>query len=171
MSRVIFVGGPSGTGKSTISILLSKKLDCPFIEGDEFHPQANIDKMSQGIPLTDEDRWGWLSILCQAAISVVQGGENTVVVSCSMLKKKYRDYIKETIGTKAQTQLFVLYNDFSTIYKRMETRSNHYMKANMLKSQFDDLEVPELEDHVYKVFCGTKEPEQIFVEILKYINL
>ncbi|VEU23756.1 DEKNAAC104875 [Brettanomyces naardenensis] len=166
---IIFVGGPSGTGKSTIASELAKVINCLFLEGDQYHPQANIEKMSEGIPLTDEDRWSWLNTLCLEAVKKI-GQKEYLIVSCSMLKKKYREYMREVIGDRARVLMIVLYNDYDTIYNRMLKRSSHFMKADMLKSQFDDLELPDDSESkvgTYRIFCGSKTTDEIVKEVVK----
>ncbi|KAH3661331.1 hypothetical protein OGAPHI_006738 [Ogataea philodendri] len=169
MPTIIVVGGPSGTGKSTVGESLSQSLRCRFVEGDAFHPKANIDKMSQGIALTDDDRWGWLENLTNIAADATSESK-TVVVSCSMLNKKYRDFIKEVAAKKnPNITLFMifLYNDYSIIYDRMSQRKGHFMKSSMLKSQFDAMEVPEHEQNAVAIYCGEKTEQQIQDEALQ----
>ncbi len=174
--HLIFIGGPSGTGKTTIATLLAQRLNGHYIEGDEYHPKANIDKMANGIPLTDEDRWPWLKKLNQVAVSSFsdikfETDERYIIVSCSLLKKKYRDFIREqNRELPISVKMFMLYDDFDQIYMRMTNRKGHYMKAGMLKSQFADLELPkddEASDGVFKVYCKNKDPSKIEAEIVQ----
>ncbi len=174
--HLIFIGGPSGTGKTTIATLLAQKLKGFFVEGDQYHPKANIDKMANGIPLTDEDRWPWLKRLNEVAVSKFQEeqfdtDERFIIVSCSLLKKKYRDFIrKENNELPISVKMFMLYDDYDEIFARMTSRKGHYMKAGMLKSQFADLELPEEDEAsvgVFKVYCKDKSPSQIEAEIIQ----
>lgn len=96
MTQAIVVMGVSGSGKSTVAEAVAEKLGVAFIEGDKLHPKSNVDKMSEGIPLTDEDRWPWLDLI---GAELRKGSEsNGVVVSCSALKKIYRDRLRKATG-------------------------------------------------------------------------
>lgn len=174
-STVIVVGGPAGTGKSTIAELLSSDLSCEFIEGDALHPKANIDKMSQGISLTDEDRWGWLQKLSEVAATKSVDPENEsriCIVLCSMLKKVYRELIKTTGSEKfpnqVQYQFVFLYSTFEELMKRVSGRQGHFMKSDMVKSQYDIMEIPaEAELHenggdCWAVDTTGKTPQELF---------
>ena len=132
--------GVSGTGKTTIGTNLSNKLGCPFYDADDYHPQANINKMAHGHPLTDEDRWPWLERLHQL-ISNHLNNNQSLILACSALKQSYRNYLQKNHET--QTTFIHLQGSFDLIHKRMQQRPGHYMKADMLKSQFDTLELPE----------------------------
>ena len=138
MKQSFVIMGVSGCGKSTVGQALADALDCPFYDGDDFHPPANVAKMAGGTPLNDEDRAPWLAILHDLLLGHVEKGE-TAVLACSALKKKYRDQLR----TGNNHILFVhLQGDFELIWQRMQARQDHYMKAEMLQSQFDALETP-----------------------------
>ncbi len=128
--------GVSGSGKSTIAKLLSKKTGIPFFDGDAFHPQKNIDKMSHGIPLNDEDREPWLKTMnlklkqCNKA--------KGAILACSALKESYR----EILSAEIDVQWIFLKGDMKMIRKRLLQRSAHFMSASLLQSQFDCLEEP-----------------------------
>lgn len=134
---ILIVGGPAGSGKSTTGELVSTELGVKFIEGDELHPKANIDKMAQGIPLTDDDRWGWLE-----AVAATANENDPCVVSCSALKKIYRDLL-HNLCPKAV--IVLLTPSPEDLMERLAARKNHYMKADMLQSQLDILEYPKNE--------------------------
>ena len=134
----VIVMGVSGCGKSTIGKLLAERLDCPFYDGDDFHPAANIAKMSQGIPLNDEDRAGWLTALADLIRSSLQKGESGVL-ACSALKQRYRDQLR--VDDK-QVKFVYLKGSYELIKARMLARPGHYMKPGMLDSQFAALEEP-----------------------------
>ena len=138
MKQVIFVIGVSGCGKSTIGKLLAEELDLPFFDGDDFHPKANIKKMSSGLPLNDDDRQGWLETLNDLAKK--QLTKNSCVIVCSALKEKYRDIL--SLDIEAETKWVYLRGDFNQIYNRVNRRRNHFMPSELLKSQFDTLEEP-----------------------------
>ena len=129
--------GVTGVGKSTLGRALATELGWNFVEGDALHPPANVRKMSAGIPLDDEDRRPFLEAVAQA----IRAGRNTgVVVSCSALKRRYRDLIRERAGET----LFVLpVLDRDRISERLEQRSGHFMPTSLLDSQLAALEMPD----------------------------
>lgn len=133
-SNSIVVMGVSGCGKTTVGRALAQSLGCFFMEGDDFHPQANVDKMTTGTPLNDDDRKPWLESLNEE-IQKHQG----VVLSCSALKESYRKILKKNVN-----KLIFIHLDgsFDLIHSRMKSRSNHFMPASLLQSQFDALEKP-----------------------------
>ena len=130
--------GVSGSGKSTIGKLLSQELNIPFFDGDDFHPKENIQKMSNGQPLNDNDRQSWLEVLNGLAIKELK--KNNCIIACSGLKQKYRETISQNIET--QTNWIYLSGSFDLISKRLSRRKNHFMPLDLLKSQFDILEEP-----------------------------
>lgn len=136
---IIVVMGVSGSGKTTVGRLLAEELGWPFYEGDDYHPPANIQKMTRGGTLTDEDRASWLDMLSQL-IRELDGEGRSAVVACSALKQSYRDVLAGRWGTDVR---FVYLKGTSyLIRKRLEERRGHYMKAGLLESQFDILEEP-----------------------------
>ncbi len=137
-TKVVILMGVSGAGKTTIGRLLATQLGWPFYEGDDFHPQANIDRMRQGTPLTDQDRDSWLAAL-QHLIRTLLRTRQSAVIACSALKQAYRDRLKE----HHQEVIFVyLKADYDLINRRLRTRTGHFMNANLLGSQFETLEEP-----------------------------
>ena len=134
---VFVVMGVSGCGKTTVGEGLAARLGCPFYDGDDFHPAENVAKMASGTPLNDDDRSPWLARLHDLLAGHVEKGE-TAVLACSALKKKYRDQLQ----VNGQVQFIHLQGNFDLIWQRMTARQNHYMKAEMLHSQFDTLELP-----------------------------
>ncbi|MEZ8082729.1 gluconate kinase [Enterovibrio norvegicus] len=143
----VIVMGVCASGKTTIGALLAKRLDRKFIDGDDLHPRANIQKMSSGEPLNDDDRMPWLERIRDAAYSLESKNEHGVIV-CSALKKKYRDQIRE--GNQNVTFLF-LDGDMDLIMARMRARKGHFMKENMVKSQFETLDRPDNEPQTITV--------------------
>lgn len=144
MPTAIVVGGPAGTGKTTTAQLLAQHYLCPFLEGDDLHPQENVDKMARGEPLTDEDRWGWLEQLGKEAAAKSCSSDNhsgICVASCSMLKKVYRQYLQQhCVGAK---MVFVFLHTFiERLQARVAARKGHFMKLTMVQLQFDIMEVP-----------------------------
>lgn len=142
--HIWLVTGPAGCGKSTVAKYLADRLNLPYIEGDEFHPKANIEKMSNGIPLTDADRWDWLTALREESLRQLDAGNVGVVLTCSALKRKYRDVIRVAPYFSPNLHLHFIYLHASeeVLLKRVSARQNHYMGANMVHSQFDILEPP-----------------------------
>lgn len=130
--------GVSGCGKSTIGKLLSEDLKIPFFDGDDFHPEHNVLKMSSGQALNDDDRQGWLETLNNLAKD--QLAKNSCVIVCSALKQKYRDILSRDI--QSETKWVHLSGSFEQIFKRINSRPDHFMPAELLTSQFDILEHP-----------------------------
>ncbi|TVY22135.1 putative gluconokinase [Lachnellula hyalina] len=144
-SHIWLVTGPAGCGKSTVAQYLAKAMKLPFIEGDEFHPPANVEKMSKGIPLTDADRWDWLTTLREEALrQLVDSGAQGVVLTCSALKRKYRDVIRVAPYYSHNVRLHFVYLHArqEVLIERVGARKGHFMGANMVKSQFGILEAP-----------------------------
>jgi gluconokinase len=134
--NIIFIMGVSGSGKTTIGKLLSEKTGLPFFDGDDFHSQANKEKMQAGKPLNDDDRSNWLQKISQLAVKQQQAG---AIIACSALKEKYRAVLSEGIH---KPQWIFLEGNYETIYSRMQNRKAHYMPASLLQTQFDSLEKP-----------------------------
>lgn len=137
-SRIIVLMGVAGSGKTTVGQKLAAALKWPFRDADEFHPAANIAKMATGVPLTDEDRRPWLVAIRSFIDACVARGENAIV-TCSALRESYRDLL--TTG-RPEVKLVHLAGDFGLILDRLGRRSGHFMKADMLESQFATLEPP-----------------------------
>jgi gluconokinase len=132
----IVVMGVSGSGKTSIGEGVAARLGVPLLEGDQFHPKANIEKMSSGTPLTDDDRWPWLDAIAGA----MRDAENGVVVTCSALRRVYRDRLRARAGRPV---LFVfLDGSKETIAARLADRKGHFMPPSLLQSQFATLEPP-----------------------------
>ena len=136
--RIILLMGVTGAGKTTIGRRLAAELGWPYFEADDFHPAANRDKMGRGLALTDEDRAPWLAAI-RTRIDDCLTAEQNAVFTCSALKEKYRHVLMDGApGIK----LVFLTADIATIQARVYQRKEHFMKAGMVKSQFDALEVP-----------------------------
>lgn len=138
-SPLIVVMGVAGSGKSTIAAGLAEKMGVDFIEGDALHPQANVNKMAAGIPLTDEDRWPWLEAIGDRIESERQAGMG-VVVSCSALKHVYRDCLRKRVD--GRVRFILLDGPRDLISKRMSGRKGHFMPQSLLDSQLATLEKP-----------------------------
>jgi gluconokinase len=135
---VLVVMGVSGSGKTTIAKGLAAAEGWTFLEGDSFHPPANVAKMRAGTPLTDEDRWPWLRAIAAAIDSYRARGENAVV-ACSALRRPYRDIL---IGDRKDVRLIYLKGSQALIAERMKARKGHFMPAALLDSQFSTLKEP-----------------------------
>ncbi|KAF8149490.1 P-loop containing nucleoside triphosphate hydrolase protein [Crassisporium funariophilum] len=189
----IVVMGVSGTGKSTLGSALAKELDVPYVEGDDLHPKSNVDKMSAGHPLTDADREPWLELIRKTAETIVveqhadvrtgrkAHGSRGVVISCSALKKYYRDILRghlkpasretqrlpehmESAHPDALPTYFVFIDGpRDVLVERMKHRSGHFMKVSMLDSQLQTLESPAGEEGVVVVSLEASTEEQIKV--------
>ncbi|HEY3757851.1 MAG TPA: gluconokinase [Opitutaceae bacterium] len=134
----ILVMGVAGSGKSTIGSLLARELGWPFADADEFHSPANVAKMSAGIPLDDDDRAPWLQAIHRYIEDHLARGE-TVVVTCSALKERYRAVVAPD---PERVKLVFLQGDFPLLLGRLHQRQGHFMKESMLRSQFEALEPP-----------------------------
>ncbi|CNG95065.1 putative gluconokinase [Yersinia thracica] len=148
--RSIIVMGVSGSGKTTVGEAVARRIHAKFIDGDDLHPRANIQKMGSGHPLNDEDRMPWLERLSDAAYSLNHKNETGIIV-CSALKRRYRDRLRE--GNPEMVFLY-LKGSFEVIMGRLKARSGHFMPTDLLKSQFEALEEP-----------GSEEPDVICVDI------
>lgn len=161
----VVVMGVSGAGKSTVGKLIAARLDCPFRDADSFHPPANIEKMSRGEPLTDQDRWPWLQAIADWIDQHRKAG-TTAVVTCSALKRAYRDIV--TARQSADVRVVYLKGDFALIEARLKARRGHFMPPELLKSQFDALEEPAPEeDAIVASIAGA--PEDIADRIVRQI--
>ncbi|MBK3642498.1 MULTISPECIES: gluconokinase [Streptomyces] len=158
--HVVVVMGVAGTGKTTIGPLLAARLGVPYAEGDDFHPQANITKMSAGVPLGDDDRWPWLDAIGAWAHGRAGLGG---VVSCSALKRSYRDRLRAA----APGVVFVhLAGDRALVEDRMSHRQGHFMPTALLDSQFATLQPLERDEAGVTVDVAGS-PEQITERAVK----
>lgn len=140
--RCYIVMGVSGSGKSTIAKLLAERIRARFIDGDDHHSAENIAKMAKGDPLNDADRLPWLKNLAKTCKDYLEVGQQVVLV-CSALKKSYRNIFRQQIPN---CQFILLHGDFELIYQRLNAREGHFMKANMLQTQFATLQLPDAEE-------------------------
>jgi gluconokinase len=135
---VVILMGVSGAGKTTIGQLLAADLGWPFYEGDDFHPPANVEKMGHGIALTDEDRGPWLTALRHLIDTLIEENRSAVI-ACSALKQAYRERL---LSDEKRVRFVYLKGDYSLIHERLRQRHGHFMKADLLTSQFETLEEP-----------------------------
>jgi|EndMetStandDraft_6_1072998.scaffolds.fasta_scaffold49386_2 gluconokinase len=149
--------GVSGSGKSTLGALLAQRLDCPFLEGDDFHDARAVAKMRAGQPLDDEDRWPWLDRL-GAAIGDTLASGGAVVAACSALRRRYRERLREAIPVP--TRFVLLDASHDELLRRLSQRSGHYMPASLLDSQLATLERPGADETVFTLDAA-EPPERL----------
>jgi gluconokinase len=135
---VVFMG-VSGSGKSTVGKLLAGTMGWTFYEGDDFHPPENIEKMSRGIALSDDDRLPWLTRI-KMELEACSRNRSDAVLACSALRSRYRTFLTDGMS---DIQFVYLKGDAEVIRERLSSRREHYMKAHMLDSQFASLEEPD----------------------------
>lgn len=135
---IVLVMGVSGAGKTTLGTRLAERLGCEFIDADEHHPPANVAKMAAGTPLTDDDRWPWLRAL-RAVIEQALAEGTSAVVTCSALKRAYRDVLS---GGLADVHYVHLTGDKQVLAGRLASRRGHFMNPALLDSQIATLEAP-----------------------------
>ena len=162
---IIIIFGVSGAAKTTVGKLLARELSWQFLEADDFHPVANIQKMSSGRPLTDEDRWPWLDCLRKQIEHLLSAGKNAVL-ACSALKRGYRDLLR----VSDEINFVFLRGDYALVEKQLRSRHHHFMNPELLQSQFDDLEEPRADEHALTVALG-RPPEEIVEEIEAKLHL
>jgi len=156
--------GVAGSGKSTIARRLASKLRIEFLDADRYHSKENIEKMSAGIALTDEDRLPWLNSLRQLIAERLTEGRSATL-ACSALKRKYR----EILTVEKRKQCFAYLKGSPALFeKRLSSRKEHFMKSDMLKSQFETLEEPESDE---AIICDAGQPVlRIVDEIIETLS-
>src|SRR2546428_769469 len=157
--------GVPGSDKTTVGALLAGELGWPYAEADDFHPVANVDKMAAGPPLTDEDRRPWLAAIGAWIDQQIEAGK-PAVITCSALKRAYRDQLR---SGRPQVGLVYLRGDRELIAARLAARHGHFFHAEMLDSQFAALEEPTPDEHVIVVPIGGT-PQEIVADILTRLN-
>lgn len=161
---VAVVMGASGTGKSTVGALLAEQLGWPFAEGDDLHPPDNVRKMRAGIPLSDDDRWPWLGAVA-AWIAEREAAGTGGVITCSALRRCYRDLLREG---RAAVRFLCLVGEYDLIRERLELRTDHYMPAALLGSQLSTLE-PLQPDEPGHALDSRLQQEQLVRQAIKYL--
>ena len=157
--------GICGCGKTTVALALQQHLHCPFAEGDDFHTQANRNKMGAGIPLND-DRRPWLERLRDWMSEQAQHGACHSIVTCSALKRSYRDILRQAQG---EVCFIHLSPPIDANHQRMESRQGHYMKVSMIQSQLDTLQSLEADEQgVVITSAGT--PDEVMADVLRYVD-
>lgn len=161
--QALVVMGVSGSGKTTVGKLLAEHFGWSFFDADDFHPKESVKKMAQGIPLDDEDRKPWLERLNNLIGEHLERGDS-LIFACSALKESYRNLL--SLGNDG-VKFIYLEGSYDLILKRMQDRENHYMKADMLKSQFKALEEPQ---NALTVNIDA-EPEAITAQIINILGI
>ncbi|GGA11559.1 gluconokinase [Dyella caseinilytica] len=161
--HALVVMGVSGCGKSTVASAICSRTHASLIEGDDFHPAQNVEKMRAGIPLTDNDRQGWLERLVREASHRLVAAER-VVLTCSALKRDYRETLRRGIP-----ELGFLFLELSEAEatQRVASRAGHFMPATLVKSQFRDLEPPRHEAQVLTV-SATRSLASIVDDVVQW---
>lgn len=157
--------GVSGCGKTTAAVALQKHFQCPYAEGDDFHTQNNRDKMGAGMPLTDEDRYPWLASL-RDWMSKQTDQSPYSLVTCSALKRRYRDMLRTA---KGRVVFIHLSPPQEENLKRIANRKGHYMKAGMLASQLADLEALQPDEEGICI-RHSGEPAEVKAEIIDWLR-
>ncbi len=142
---VVVVMGVAGAGKSTLGRMLADALDAAFVEGDDYHPSTNVEKMSAGVALDDDDRWPWLDALAQA-MAEHAARDAHAVVACSALKRRYRDRLRAQVPS---ARFVLLQADREPLAERLAARSVHFMPATLLSSQLEALEMPAPDESIH----------------------
>lgn len=155
--RVLVVMGVSGSGKTTVGAMLAGKLGWEFVDGDDFHPAANVAKMHGGQPLGDADRWPWLDSIARW-IDAVRATDGRGIVACSALRRAYRDRL---VDGRPDVALVFLVGDERLIAARQAARHGHYMPASLVASQFAALEPPGDGERVIEVSVAPPAAEVV----------
>jgi gluconokinase len=163
---IVLLSGVSGSGKTTVGDLLASRLGWPFIDGDSLHPAANIAKMRAGIPLTDEDRWPWLEAVA-AVMDTRTAAGRSAVIACSALKRSYRDLL---LAGRPAAHMVFLDVPHDVLAARLAARHGHFFRADLLDSQFADLETPQPAQRIV-VISAVGPPEQVAEEIISRLGL
>jgi carbohydrate kinase (thermoresistant glucokinase family) len=162
---ILIVMGVSGSGKTTVARLIADALGVDFLEGDAFHPRANVEKMKSGTPLTDDDRWPWLEAIA-AKIDQWRAEGKGGVITCSALKRAYRRIL---IGERSNVRLVYLKGSHELIHQRMASRRGHFMPVKLLESQFATLEEPGSDERPVVVDVGGT-PEEIAAAVIRQLG-
>jgi gluconokinase len=163
MVAVVF--GVSGAGKTTLGRLLAQELGWRFYEADDFHSTANIKKMRSAVPLTDEDRWPWLTSLRELIERCLTTNQN-IVLACSALKESYRRYLR----VSGEVKFVFLRGDQALIATQLRHRRGHFMNPALLQNQFDDLEEPQPTEGAIVIELG-RSPRELVQDIKSKLEI
>ena len=165
---IVIIAGVSGSGKSTVGAMLAGRLGWAFEDGDSLHPAANIEKMSHGVPLTDEDRGPWLRAIGEWMDAQARAGQSAVI-ACSALKRAYRETL---LAGRQDVQIAFLTVDHDVVAHRLAVRHAHFFDRRLLDSQFADLEpsAPD-EQFVAAVPASSGGPANVVSEIIGRLGL
>jgi gluconokinase len=163
---ILILMGVAGSGKTTIGKMLAERLGWPFADADDFHPAANVAKISQGIALDDADRAPWLEALAQAERQWVKEGDDAVL-ACSALKQSYREQLR----VSPEVKFVFLSGDYDLIYSRLQTRHGHFATTELLASQIATLEPPSAAEGDVVNVNVSGAPEAIAAEIRVRLGL
>jgi len=162
MKTIVVVMGVSGSGKTTVAGLLAQRLGCAFQDGDDLHPRENVEKMKSGTPLVDADRLPWLQAIVRRIDGWLESGE-AGVITCSALKRAYRDII---VGDRPDVALIYLKGPQPLIHGRLLARTSHFMPVGLLDSQLATLQEPGADERPLVIDIGP-EPARIVSEIVR----
>lgn len=163
----ILVMGVCGAGKSTVAALLASATGGRLIEADDHHSEANVRSMSEGRPLTDEQRWPWLAAVAAAAADARRPASGPVVIACSALKRRYRDRLREQLGPLT---ILHLAGPAALLKQRLEARRSHFMPPALLDSQLAALEPPGADEQAL-TFSVELSPDVIVGEAMRRLGL
>ncbi len=163
-STSLIVMGVSGSGKTTVALGVAEDRGWEYAEGDDFHPRANVEKMREGTPLDDDDRWPWLRAIA-AWVGEREADGESVVVTCSALKRSYRELLGRGHPTVRFCQLVV---PEEVLTERLANREGHYMPASLLRSQLDTLEDLQPDEPGFQV-CVEGGPDVVVAEALRHL--
>ncbi|GHE13689.1 gluconokinase [Klenkia taihuensis] len=161
----VVVMGVSGTGKSTVGVGIAQTLGCDFVEGDDLHPPANVEKMRSGTPLDDEDRWPWLRAVA-ARVGEHEAAGTDLVITCSALKRAYRDLLREQHPSVWFAHIDTPHD---VLVERLRRRTGHYMPGSLLDSQLATLE-PLADDEPGHAYSGQGSPEQTVEALVRELR-
>jgi gluconokinase len=162
MNRNLYVVmGVTGSGKSTVGVKLANALGVDFVEGDDYHPLENVKRMASGIPLTDDDRAGWLRALAMRIREANEAGKG-LVITCSALKRSYRDILR---AGAPELRFVFLNGSGELIAERLTGRRGHFMPASLLDSQVATLEAPAPDEHAL-AYDITEPPQKIVDDLV-----